>query len=217
MRITKTLISYLNFIKLGLSYFKGFSVHIDNELCYQHTGNSNPTNEFSIECSRTITGRYVNISNIRPGEIYHHFSLCEVEIYVCSRGTYGSECNNFCHCSNYDKCDVKTGQCPNGCQIGWDGDSCNTKCEGSYGENCNKQCSDRNCLDQSSCNNIDGKCIGECQAGYRSIDCTQPDERKLSSLESGVIGTVIGILVGFLIGVLVDRCWVTRLLAFKRR
>ncbi|ESP04078.1 hypothetical protein LOTGIDRAFT_156689 [Lottia gigantea] len=118
----------LRFLKIfhQAGYAQGFSVHIDNELCFKHTNVSNPPTEIPIECGRTITGRHVNISSIRSDDFFHYIRLCEVEIYVCSRGTFGSDCNKFCHCSNGDECDVITGQCPNGCQKGWKGASCNT-------------------------------------------------------------------------------------------
>ncbi|ESP00824.1 hypothetical protein LOTGIDRAFT_176465, partial [Lottia gigantea] len=64
-----------------LEYLKGFSVYIDNELCFQHPGTSNPPAVYPIECNRSITGRYVNISNNKPDEPRHFLTLCEVEIY----------------------------------------------------------------------------------------------------------------------------------------
>ncbi|ESP04777.1 hypothetical protein LOTGIDRAFT_156001 [Lottia gigantea] len=65
-----------------LYVFKGFSVHIDNELCFQHTGSSNPPAVFPIECYGTLTGRYVNIS--RYSDTLRYIGLCEVELYGMS-------------------------------------------------------------------------------------------------------------------------------------
>ncbi|ESO89568.1 hypothetical protein LOTGIDRAFT_176849, partial [Lottia gigantea] len=62
-----------------LYVFKGFSVHIDNELCFRHTGSSNPPAVFPIECRKTLTGRHVNIS--RDTDTLRYIALCEVEIY----------------------------------------------------------------------------------------------------------------------------------------
>ncbi|ESP04776.1 hypothetical protein LOTGIDRAFT_156000 [Lottia gigantea] len=67
-----------------LYVFKGFSVHIDDKLCFQHTDTSDPPAVFPIECYGTLTGRYLNIS--RYSETKNYIALCEVEIYVCSQG-----------------------------------------------------------------------------------------------------------------------------------
>ncbi|XP_048238099.1 uncharacterized protein LOC125372371 [Haliotis rufescens] len=71
-------------------------------------------------------GRYLTIRN--PGTAANGddtLNICEVEIYVCSHGTYGNFCNNFCHCLNIS-CDPVNGMCPGDCRPGWKGDRCDT-------------------------------------------------------------------------------------------
>ena len=43
----------------------------------------------------------------------------------CDAGFYGSHCNNECHCLDNEICDQVIGQCPNKCDLGWKGISCN--------------------------------------------------------------------------------------------
>jgi hypothetical protein len=42
---------------------------------------------------------------------------------VCSYGTFGPNCDRFCHCKG-DTCDQRTGVCPKGCLPGWMGSEC---------------------------------------------------------------------------------------------
>lgn len=44
--------------------------------------------------------------------------------------TFGPDCTFKCHCANNTQCDVNTGECPNGCAIGYIGAGCQ------YGEFC---------------------------------------------------------------------------------
>ncbi|ESO82253.1 hypothetical protein LOTGIDRAFT_170165 [Lottia gigantea] len=163
--------------KRDLASVNGILLHVtkengEPELCYKEGLSSTPPFVKNIECSHVIYGRYVNISNDRISHNGRYLTLCEVEIYVCSVGTFGSDCNNFCHCFNNERCS-ETGECPNGCSDGWTGTTCSQMCDnGTYGAGCLKLCSDRNCLVETSpCHHIYGSCQGGCIEGFYGEVC----------------------------------------------
>ncbi|XP_067678451.1 scavenger receptor class F member 1-like [Haliotis asinina] len=81
-----------------------------------------PTNPVDVTCNGT--GRYVTIRNPGTGPGYADaLNICEVEIYVCSPGVYGVNCDKFCHCLD-STCDRLTGLCPGDCKPGWHGQRC---------------------------------------------------------------------------------------------
>ncbi|XP_046553393.1 multiple epidermal growth factor-like domains protein 10 [Haliotis rubra] len=99
-------------------------------------------------------------------------NICEVEIYVCSKGTFGAYCSEFCHCLN-STCDHATGKCPGDCSPGWMGNTCSTQCtNGTYGPNCLKKCDDRHCNGTSSCPPVYGGCTTGCEKGWARPDCS---------------------------------------------
>ncbi|XP_048256555.1 receptor-type tyrosine-protein phosphatase alpha-like isoform X1 [Haliotis rufescens] len=101
--------------------------------------------------------------------------FCEVEVDVCSNGTFGADCDNYCHCDS-EVCDYVSGVCPGGvCLPGWATETCETACEfGRYGANCSHNCPNRNCKgDNSSCDHVTGECVGGCLTGWNGTDCTQ--------------------------------------------
>ncbi|XP_046560687.1 multiple epidermal growth factor-like domains protein 10 [Haliotis rubra] len=101
--------------------------------------------------------------------------FCEVEVNVCGPGTFGADCDNYCHCDG-DVCNYITGVCPSGvCLPGWHQETCHTECNaGSYGANCAETCSSRNCKgDNSSCDLMAGECAEGCKTGWYGTDCTQ--------------------------------------------
>ncbi|XP_048256550.1 uncharacterized protein LOC124147605 isoform X1 [Haliotis rufescens] len=132
--------------------------------------NPNPTD---LTCNGT--GRNVTIRNPRtgPGDS-DALNICEVEIYVCSPGIYGVNCNTSCHCLD-STCDRWTGFCPGDCRPGWQGQRCDTACNyTSYGTNCNKSCAERKCeATNPSCDHHTGACDTGCLPGWIDEDCTQ--------------------------------------------
>ncbi|XP_055956218.1 protein draper-like [Patella vulgata] len=157
-----------------LHRLRGFYVYIINEdlvstLCYHHT-NETLTFVYKIRCNST--GRYVNITSDTNKAI---LNLSEVEIYVCSAGTYGANCTEFCHCSQYTRCDDITGYCKDGCLPRWHGNSCNKSCSdtNSYGDGCKFDCDKRKCNGTSDCDQVTGTCLYGCQDGWESQDCTR--------------------------------------------
>ncbi|XP_046562319.1 scavenger receptor class F member 2-like [Haliotis rubra] len=70
-------------------------------------------------------------------------------------------------------CDRSTGECVGGCKAGWNGIDCTQKCVFTYGDNCARLCSARNCsgTSSSSCDHVTGKCDGGCKPGWKGNDC----------------------------------------------
>ncbi|XP_046558970.1 multiple epidermal growth factor-like domains protein 10 isoform X1 [Haliotis rubra] len=131
---------------------------------YDNPVNSNGV--YSAVCDGI--GRYFSITNSTK------LNLCEVEIYVCSRGFFGETCNEFCHCAE-EACDHLSGLCPGNCRPGWQGFKCDTECDANhYGVNCVNTCTDRKCSDvNSSCDRYTGSCDRRCLPGWRGVDCSQ--------------------------------------------
>ncbi|XP_048256544.1 receptor-type tyrosine-protein phosphatase epsilon-like isoform X3 [Haliotis rufescens] len=101
--------------------------------------------------------------------------FCEVEVDVCDPGTFGDDCDHYCHCKD-GPCDYTTGDCPTQlCQPGWTGNSCATECSNTYGDGCSKLCSSRHCegTASSACDHVRGACENGCKAGWKDTDCTQ--------------------------------------------
>ncbi|XP_048256543.1 receptor-type tyrosine-protein phosphatase T-like isoform X2 [Haliotis rufescens] len=111
--------------------------------------------------------------------------FCEVEVDVCDPGTFGDDCDHYCHCKD-GPCDYTTGDCPTQlCQPGWTGNSCATECSNTYGDGCSKLCSSRHCegTASSACDHVRGACENGCKAGWKDTDCTQ---ECVDDLEYGV-------------------------------
>ncbi|XP_048238122.1 receptor-type tyrosine-protein phosphatase epsilon-like [Haliotis rufescens] len=141
----------------------------DGKLCYTFPAT---VTDSVIHLVCNGSGRYLTIRN--PDEGDDTLNICEVEIYVCSHGTYGKFCGKFCHCLN-SSCDPDSGMCPGDCRPGWQGERCDTECDtGNYGINCNKACAERKCVaGNTSCDRHNGSCVGGCLPGWRGSDCTR--------------------------------------------
>ncbi|XP_046344848.2 multiple epidermal growth factor-like domains protein 10 [Haliotis rufescens] len=146
--------------------------------CYNLTGKEDGTDipdVLNVTCSGN--GRYLVLYTTvkHSGDTVPILDFCEVQVDVCSPGTFGSDCDTYCHCDG-EVCDYVSGICPSGyCLPGWKQDKCDTECiPAYYGLNCNKKCSDRNCkTDNSSCDHVTGECVGGCLTGLNGTDCTQ--------------------------------------------
>nr|XP_034320551.1 multiple epidermal growth factor-like domains protein 10 isoform X2 [Crassostrea gigas] len=93
--------------------------------------------------------------------------LCKT---ACSPGEYGRNCQFRCsdHCHNNEVCNPFFGNCSK-CENGFQNAKCNEQCDdGNYGESCLFQCG--HCLDDITCNNINGTCPGGCMAGWQNTD-----------------------------------------------
>ncbi|XP_025108257.1 multiple epidermal growth factor-like domains protein 11 [Pomacea canaliculata] len=107
-------------------------------------------------------GRVVNITRncISAGDSVPLLNICEVQIWGCTNGSWGDDCqyqcSPWCQGSGEDNyCDSDTGTCLKGCMLGYWGDNCTFTC----GEGCNG----------SACNMSDGTC--ECRPGWESPLC----------------------------------------------
>ncbi|XP_041372618.1 multiple epidermal growth factor-like domains protein 10 [Gigantopelta aegis] len=97
--------------------------------------------------------------------------FCEVEIYVCDPGTFGDDCNQFCHCLD-GPCNYTTGECTGGCKQNWTGNTCSVCDATHYGQFCGGDCSTRHCKNASStCDKTTGRCDNGCTAGWVPPDC----------------------------------------------
>ncbi|XP_067679832.1 receptor-type tyrosine-protein phosphatase alpha-like [Haliotis asinina] len=155
----------------------------DGVNCHNVTGNRNGSGiDDVLDATCCGDGRYlvlytttVNTELPESGVIVPVLDFCEVEVDVCSNGTFGDDCDNYCHCDG-EVCDYADGICPGGvCLPGWTTEKCDTACGfGYYGVNCNKHCLNRNCKgDNTSCDRVTGQCDEGCAAGWNGTDCTR--------------------------------------------
>ncbi|XP_046569026.1 multiple epidermal growth factor-like domains protein 10 isoform X6 [Haliotis rubra] len=147
-------------------------------LCYTVTGrvdgpDINNTTSFPCHGRGRYVLLYTTTANNRDTQPIMDF--CEVEVNACDPGTFGADCENYCHCKD-GVCNDITGVCPpGGCLAGWKGTNCDVACvQGvEYGVRCLKTCSTRMCQgDGSTCSRDTGRCDGGCQAGWEGEDCT---------------------------------------------
>ncbi|XP_067678686.1 uncharacterized protein [Haliotis asinina] len=152
------------------------TIYLNNDngtICYTFPSKPATANKTDVTCNGT--SRYVTIRNpgIESG-FNDSLNICEVEIYACSPGVYGVNCDKFCHCLD-STCDRLTGLCPGDCRPGWQGQRCDTACQtGRYGSNCSKSCDSRHCgTAPVSCDHVTGACAVGCQEGWIGADCSQ--------------------------------------------
>ncbi|XP_067678583.1 multiple epidermal growth factor-like domains protein 11 [Haliotis asinina] len=143
--------------------------------CYNVTGNMNGTDipdVLNVTCSGE--GRYLVLYTTTVNNEKNHLSVpvldfCEVEVHVCGPGTFGADCDNYCHCDG-DVCNYVTGVCPSGmCLPGWQTQTCDTACDhGTFGTNCSNSC---HCVG-GMCDHVTGVCpSGVCTPGWQTETC----------------------------------------------
>ncbi|XP_048243461.1 receptor-type tyrosine-protein phosphatase epsilon-like [Haliotis rufescens] len=137
--------------------------------CYTFPSDTVETSNSVYDVTCNGTGRYFTITHKKQT-----LNLCEVEIFVCSNGTFGELCNHFCHCSD-GPCGRFSGVCAGDCRPGWQGQNCSTACDkDQYGVNCNETCGNRKCAAApSSCDRHTGSCDTGCLPGWTEVDCKQ--------------------------------------------
>lgn len=89
-------------------------------------------------------------------------------------GHWGFDCINDCHCQRGEACDKQNGTCQNGCDAGWQGDSCNDDID---------ECAANlvQCGLGAVCENKIGSFECKCDRGYLLLNnVCQPVERCVS-------------------------------------
>ncbi|XP_046569021.1 uncharacterized protein LOC124277390 isoform X2 [Haliotis rubra] len=149
-------------------------------LCYTVTGrvdgpDINNTTSFPCHGRGRYVLLYTTTANNRDTQPIMDF--CEVEVNACDPGTFGADCENYCHCKD-GVCNDITGVCPpGGCLAGWKGTNCDVECVDNveYGPDCRGACSSRMCQgDGSTCPRDTGRCTDGCQAGWKGRTALQP-------------------------------------------
>eukprot|EP00105_Crassostrea_gigas_P026577 XP_011447580.2 PREDICTED: multiple epidermal growth factor-like domains protein 10 isoform X1 [Crassostrea gigas] len=115
----------------------------------------------------------------------------EINVYQCSQGTYGDKCQFQCINCLETRCNGYTGVCESDCNIGWQGERCDKRCNVKclenkcnrytgfctigcqpnwYGDTCDRQCPSM-CV--TSCDRSLG--CTNCQIGYNGPNCNPCD------------------------------------------
>ncbi|XP_048239096.1 uncharacterized protein LOC124117040 isoform X3 [Haliotis rufescens] len=90
----------------------------------------------------------------------------------CTDRFYGAQCNSRCgQCRGYAICSKTSGDCPDGCEPGWQGMTCHQEChEGRYGDGCSETCGQ--CA--GKCSPVTGTCDQEgCSVGWMGQRCDE--------------------------------------------
>ncbi|XP_046551938.1 multiple epidermal growth factor-like domains protein 6 [Haliotis rubra] len=134
----------------------GMKIYVGEQLCFQWSTDTHPSAVADVKCQQALTGNLTIQTST-------FLTLCEVQIFVCSDGWFGEDCDKQCHCSlNTEVCDKFTGQCLSGCASGYKGTDCQSRCG--------------NCFNAALCDKTTGICPGGCAAGWQSDNCLQPCE-----------------------------------------
>ncbi|XP_046573981.1 uncharacterized protein LOC124282056 [Haliotis rubra] len=100
----------------------GMVILVDDQVCYGWSSTERPDYVTDVACRQPLSGTSVTIRT--PQEF---LTLCEVQIFVCSDGWFGDNCDKRCHClDNKEVCDKITGHCSSGCSHGFLGANCQT-------------------------------------------------------------------------------------------
>uniref|UniRef100_A0A8W8MNT0 EGF-like domain-containing protein n=1 Tax=Magallana gigas TaxID=29159 RepID=A0A8W8MNT0_MAGGI len=164
-------------------YPLGFSVYVSNTtdrlqgtLCYKDDNFTLDTIPAVFTTTCPVHGRYVIYYNERLPGVHHPrgqyqfliIGLCEVEVYGCPGGFYGTNCSIACPDINC-YCHIETGTCQV-CKHGYQSYLCKLACDsGWYGLGCSERCGQ--CRDVDRCLNTNGTCLTGCSAGYTGHTC----------------------------------------------
>ncbi|KAK3762291.1 hypothetical protein RRG08_000382 [Elysia crispata] len=104
----------------------------------------------------------------------HRKFICEF-FPDCPGNTFGGRCTDICNltCGGANNtCKRFDGFCINGCDIGYQGNTCDAPCPvGTFGDKCAKTCN-KNCYgSQNACNSVTGACSLGCDDGYQGERC----------------------------------------------
>nr|XP_022311487.1 receptor-type tyrosine-protein phosphatase mu-like isoform X2 [Crassostrea virginica] len=163
----------------GTRRLPGYSIRVSNDsnvpppwsICYQDTGNNFLDSILQNDCERTAqyVWIYQNNTFIGPCPV---LEICEVQVFGCDTGKYGSNCNKSCeHCHNINHCGIVSGKCDtSGCaNKNFSPPYCQECIPGLYGQHCSKQCSEFCQL--KACDRNTGYCLHGCEKGYNGSLC----------------------------------------------
>ncbi|XP_078330009.1 receptor-type tyrosine-protein phosphatase gamma-like [Crassostrea virginica] len=158
----------------------GYSIRVSNtsilstaSICYQDPGVSTLPDELEEECH--MTGQFVWLYQNRTlNGPCPMLEICEVQIFGCETGRYGTNCSKTCgHCKNNDLCGIVSGKCDeSGCaKTNFYPPLCEECIPGMYGENCLYHCS--GFCQNKTCQRYNGTCLYGCEKGYTGSSCNQ--------------------------------------------
>ncbi|XP_048246399.1 multiple epidermal growth factor-like domains protein 10 [Haliotis rufescens] len=122
---------------------------------------------FVLECDRNVSNTCILDCDKKTGHCIHG---CNPGFYghwcekVCSEnclpdpdGTSSSACDRNVSANCTPECDKTTGYCIHGCNVGWHGTNCSSRCT--------SKCANLPCAES-------GACVDGCAPGYAGTDCT---------------------------------------------
>lgn len=149
-------------------------ITVDGEECYRFPADTTgwPT-KIDINCTRVISGTVIRVTKLSDArnDSDYTLSLCELQVWSCSDGYWGSGCDQVCgQCRDGVSCDKVTGQCDSGCKVpGMEPPLCTKACPPStQGEDCADTCG---ACDNHTCDPQTGYCQ-RCAANYSMPLCT---------------------------------------------
>nr|XP_022315010.1 uncharacterized protein LOC111119286 isoform X2 [Crassostrea virginica] len=211
LKVTLSEITNINhlYLKLTIESYTDYRVYVtysnspslsEETLCASINKASREIYKTNLYCNGKghIKGNQVVITRSTAGRL----DVYEVQVYKCTQGTYGSNCENNCTTCIDNRCSEDTGVCEVGCKSGWYGDKCDRQCpsrcassscdryrgctncldDGYSGPNCypcsgntyGRNCS-MTCQNCRYCNHITG--CQDCDAGFHDTDCTDTCEQ----------------------------------------
>ncbi|KAK7496870.1 hypothetical protein BaRGS_00011850, partial [Batillaria attramentaria] len=144
------------------------------QLCGRHESSHHiPGAKVTVTCPEVLVGDRVTVERYDPKPpTDKDITICEIEVWECADGTWGSDCQHTCKCAEFSEvCHKVTGQCSSGCAAGYYGPGCLTECPpNKWGENCAKTC---HCFEHDAiCRPSDGNCSLGCAAGWTGPGCS---------------------------------------------
>ncbi|KAK7478578.1 hypothetical protein BaRGS_00030177 [Batillaria attramentaria] len=142
-------------------------VTLDQQPVYD-SGSEIPSGSYiDIHDNNRLPYKGRNLTIGRTAASDHFINICEVRVWECADGYYGTDCQYTCgHCEGEATCDKVTGHCTS-CDSGFQMPLCECS-DGRYGENCSGTCG--HCT--AACDKVTGDCA-ECGGPYKMPVCKE--------------------------------------------